>query len=166
MPGNKEGVLWFVPFWVLAEVLVLVCGCLYFSLNIVDSGKKRKPENCHLPGRDSRHPDFSILRWTSCRAVEIYQGPYLKIGLVYKARIYDSDTKTPNKQKERLGRRVNLRTSFGGLGDSLGFNIQQAFMLQARIRWIKTQRAPREYCGTVSAVRPEHGRSLKHEKQD
>jgi len=33
----------------------------------------------------------------------------------YKTCVYDSDTVTPNKLKERLGRGVYLRKSFGGL---------------------------------------------------
>jgi len=36
-------------------------------------------------------------------------------------------------------------------------------MAKARIRWIKTQRAPREY-DTAYGVQPEHGRSLRQDK--
>jgi len=37
-------------------------------------------------------------------------------------------------------------------------------MSQARIRQIKTQRAPREYRGTASGVQPEHGHLLRQDK--
>jgi len=62
------------------------------------------------------------------------KGP--NIGLVYKARVYDSDTRHPI-HKNRSGRGVYLRTSFGGLriqqvlinsGDSLDPNIPDTFM--------------------------------------
>jgi len=44
-------------------------------------------------------------------------------------------------------------------------NIQQLFMSHARIKKIKTQRAPREYHSTASEVQPEHGRSLRQDKR-
>ena len=112
IPGNEQGVISFVSFLLL--VLVLVCSYMYSSLNLVDSGKKKKSENYHIPGRDLRHPDSASFVGRRVEELKYVKGP--NIGLVYKARIYYFDKKTPIKQKERLGRGVYLRTSgFSGL---------------------------------------------------
>jgi len=98
---------------------VLLCSYVCYSLYRVFPRKKRKPENCHIPGRDSHHPDLAGVVCHNVEELNYIKCPkYIKcptIGLVHKARIYDSDTMTPNKQegrlKEHLGKVVYLRTS-------------------------------------------------------
>jgi len=56
-------------------------------------GKKRKLENYHIPGRDSRHSDLASFVRRRVEKLEYIKDP--KTGLIYKARIYEFDTRHP-----------------------------------------------------------------------
>ena len=88
---------------------------MYYSSNIVDhSGEKMKTGELLNTWSGFTPSRLQQASWDVVSRVKIYmKGP--NILLVYKARIYESDTKTPSKQKERLGGGVNQRTSFDGL---------------------------------------------------
>jgi len=85
---------------------------MYHSLNIVDPGKKkRKLENYHIPGRHSRHPDSARIGGRRMQELLCIKG--LNIVLVYKARIYDSDTRPPI---DKINARVGMYTYSASCG--------------------------------------------------
>jgi len=82
LPGNGEGVLChgFVSFFLLC---LFFCSYCFFTFPL---WKKRKPENYHVPGRDSRHPDSAGVVCRHFEELNYIQFPnYIKcptIGLV------------------------------------------------------------------------------------